>query len=379
MSVYNYRRFDKLLKLCEIFNQYFCNVAKDIGPYDTTTENDTISSIMRTFESHTSVKLSKENCPQTNEFNFCKIEEKDVKSFLSKMNPKKAVGFDRIPSKLLKIASSELFGPLNYLIHCSINASIFPKSLNYAEVATLFKSKDVFNKENYRPLSILPSLSKIYERMLYDQMFAFFENIFNDMLAAYRPRYGCPPVLLKLIEDWKNALDKKENIGAILMDLSKAFDCIPHILMICKLKCYGYSDESCMLIKSYLEERRQRVKIGDCRSNWDHLYKGVPQGSILGPLLFNIFIHDLFYHVGKSLYNFADDNTLSHTDKDMYMLSRNLCNDAEKTLIWFQNNCMKANHSKFQGFVIESQNINDNITLSLSGTDVPITESVKNQ
>ena len=147
-----------------------------------------------------------------------------LKVFLSKMNPKKAVGFDQIPSKLLKIASRELSGPLNYLINCSINASTFPKSLKYAEVATLFKSKYFFNKENYRPLN----LSKIYERMLYDQMFAFFENIFNDMLAAYRPRYGCPPVLLKLIEDWKNALDKKENIGAILMDLSKAFDCIPH-------------------------------------------------------------------------------------------------------------------------------------------------------
>ena len=105
--------------------------------------------------------------------------------------------------------------------------------------------------------------------------------------------------------------------------------------------------------------------------------EALPQGSILGPLLFNIFIHDLFYYVGNSLYNFADDNTLSHTDTDMYILSKNLCNDAEKTLIWFQNNCMKANPSKFQGFVIESQNINDNITLSLSGANVPITESVK--
>ena len=126
------------------------------------------------------------------------------------MNPKKAVGFDQIPPKLLKIASNELSGPISYLINCSIHASIFPKRLKFAEVATLFKAKDVFNKENYRPLSILPSISKIFERMLYDQMFAFFENIFNDMLAAYRPRYGCPHVLLKLIEDWKNALDKKK-------------------------------------------------------------------------------------------------------------------------------------------------------------------------
>ena len=90
MSVYNYRRFDKLLKLCEIFDQYFCNVVKDIGPYDTTTENDTIPSIMRTFESHTSVKISTENCPQTNELNFCKIEEKDVKSFFVENEPQKS-------------------------------------------------------------------------------------------------------------------------------------------------------------------------------------------------------------------------------------------------------------------------------------------------
>ena len=275
------------------------------------------------------------------------------------------------------MASNELAGPVSQLINASIRTSIFPQKLKCAEVSTLFKSKDAFDKANYRPLSILPSISKIFERSLYDQLYSFFEKIFNDMLAAYRPGYGCPNVLLKLIEDWKKALDEKENIGAILMDLSKAFDCIPHNLLICKLKLYNLSDEACILIKSYLTERRQRVKIGDCRSNWDHLYKGVPQGSILGPLLFNIFIHDIFYYIGNCLYNFADDNTLSKTGKDVYVLSKTLCDDAEKTLLWFERNCMKANPSKFQGFTIISNNCNQSICLELSGVNVPITDTIK--
>ena len=364
-------------QICEVFNKYFCNVAKDIGTEDLLTENDTISSILSHYPNHMSLELIEENNTRATEFNFSDVNEVDVKRLLDKMNPKKAVGFDRLPPKLLKVASNELAGPITNLINSSINTSTFPKRLKCAEVATLFKSKDVFNKANYRPLSILPAISKIFERTLYDQMNVFYETIFDDMLAAYRPGYGCPHVLLKLVEDWKCALDKKENVGAILMDLSKAFDCIPHKLLICKLKYYGSSDNACLLLKSYLEERRQRVKIGDSRSDWDHLYKGVPQGSILGPLLFNIFIHDLFYYIGSCLYNFADDNTLSITSKDVFMLSKKLCDDSEKTLIWFENNSMKANPQKFQGFAILNRNTDQCIKFQLSGVDVPITETIK--
>ena len=364
-------------QICNIFNEYFCNVAKDIGPEDVLTQDITISNIMSKFQDHMSIQLIKEHSPSTQDFIFNKVEENDVKNLLYKTNPKKAVGFDGIPPKILKIASKELAGPITYLINDSIITCRFPRRLKFAEVATLFKSKDVFNKENYRPLSILPAVSKIFERTLYNQMYAFFDKIFFAMLAAYRPKYGCPQVLLKLIEDWKKALDNKENIGSILMDLSKAFDCIPHSLLICKLKTYGISENACTLVKSYLEDRRQRVKINECRSDWDHLYKGVPQGSILGPLLFNIFIHDLFYHVGSSLYNFADDNTLSKTNSDVYVLTKELCEDGQKTLLWFENNYMKANPAKFQGFTIIKQSNQDSISLSLSGVDIPITETIK--
>ena len=103
----------------------------------------------------------------------------------------------------------------------------------------------------------------------------------------------------------------------------------------------------------------------------------MPQGSILGPLLFNIFIHDIFYYIGQSLYNFADDNTISKTNKDVQVLTRELCDDGQKTLIWFEKNFMKANPTKFQGFSIGSRGNSDNLSLCLSGVDIPVTKTIK--
>ena len=140
------------------------------------------------------------------------------------------------------------------------------------------------------------------------------------------------------------------------MDLSKAFDCLPHRLLLCKLYHYGVSKSACQLIMSYLCERKQRVKIGYRRSSWTEIDKGVPQGSVLGPLLFNIFINDLLLKFDGlcSLYNYADDNTIGTSHINVSILKSWLEKYTEVAIEWFEKNLMQANASKFQAIVMKS-------------------------
>ena len=155
------------------------------------------------------------------------------------------------------------------------------------------------------------------------------------------------------MEDWKEALDKNMFVGAILMDLSKAFDCLPHDLIIAKLQAYGVSDSSCRLMASYLSNRTQRVKIGNVVSSWAEIIKGVPQGSILGPLIFNIFINDIFYFITKcKIYNYADDNTVSYWHREVNALKLILEKEGLTLIEWFDSNQMQANPDKFQAVAV---------------------------
>ena len=140
--------------------------------------------------------------------------------------------------------------------------------------------------------------------------------MFNSFLAAFRKGYGCQTTLLRLLEDWPSALDKHEYVAEILMDLSKAFDCLPLNLFLVKLQAYGVSPDAVTLIDSYLSDRRQQIRMGSNMSGLENLTNRVPLGSILGLLLFNVFINDIFYIIDKrSLYNYADDNTLANIHK----------------------------------------------------------------
>ena len=171
-------------------------------------------------------------------------------------------------------------------------------------------------------MSTLIALSKIYEKAVSVQLADYFGHIFSSLLPAFRKGYSCQSTLLNMIENFKCALDRGEYIACISMDISKACGYLPHCLTICKLHAYGLSRNACTLIASYMYQRKQLVKIGNIRNSWKETNKGVPKGSILEPLIFNIFMNDLFYFVKHAnLFNYADDKSVSVSGKELNTVS----------------------------------------------------------
>ena len=230
----------------------------------------------------------------------------------------------------------------------------------YFDIIPVFKKENRSDKSNYRPVSILPSLSKLYERIIFAQMSEYMDKILSKYQCGFRKGISTLHSLIAMIEQWRKTLDKGGGAcGALLTDLSKAFDCMKHDLLIAKLKAYGFNTQSLKLINSYLPGRKHRTKIGSSFSEWLELLVGVPQGSVLGPLFFNIFICDLFLFIeDTSVTSYADDTTPYACEKNSELVISKLTISTEIIFTWFSNNNFKCNTSKSHLMLTSSTIVN---------------------
>ena len=234
----------------------------------------------------------------------------------------------------------------NIVTHSILSCS-FPDKLRCADISPAFKKGDKFDKENYRPVSLRPTASKVFERILFSQIQNYIENYLSNYLCGFRKGHSPQHCLLVMVKNMRRCIDSKRTAAALLTDLSKSFDCINHRLLIAKLNTYGFGYNALKLIFDYLSRRRQRVKINDTLSKWSNIACGVPQGSILGPLLFNIFINDILYFMNNTkITNYADDNTPYICDINIDIALNILESDGNTIFNWFAENFLKANANK---------------------------------
>ena len=327
-------------EVSDIFNRFFGKITKSLNLFDWpdlsyNNETDPINTIVKKYQNHPSISKIKQNYRHDVNFQFQPVSVSLVKKIIQSLPSNKSSGGE-IPLRLLKNCGFT-FNQLTECINECLHNNCFPDSLKLANVTPVFKKGDSTDKSNYRPISILPLLSKVFEKIIYDQLYEYSQTFLNKLLCGFRKAHSTQHALFRLLQAWQKELDNSGLVGTILMDLSKAYDCLPHDLLIAKLEAYGINRNSLKLILNYLSSRKQRVKVGSCYSSWFEILRGVPQGSILGPILFNIFINDIFLFVEKcEICNFADDNTIYSCNKSLQVIKDNLVHDMKILLKWYK-------------------------------------------
>ena len=239
-------------------------------------------------------------------------DEKEVLDIMKGLDVSKANGPDNIGNKILKMIAQNIAVPLTKLFNFSLSSGKFPDQWKQAHVTPVHKKNDRQDKNNYRPISLLPNLGKILERLVFKHLYKYCidNNLLTWRNSGYKPLDSTVNQLILLCHRIYEALEKGQDICFVSLDASSAFNRVWHKGLIFKLKQLGISGKLLIWLEDYLSNRKQRVVIGGKKSEWTDIKAGVPQGSILGPLLFLIYVNDIINDIESEILLFADDTSM---------------------------------------------------------------------
>lgn len=337
-------------EICQLFNDFFSTVGSDLA-------SKIPQSYHRNFHPFTSLSHSQNNTIHS----FAPTTKKEVGEIIDKLNVNTSKGIDDIGVKDIKCIKYFILDNLTDCFNKCLTQGKFPESLKIAKVTPVYKSGSKTDPGNYRPISVLPVLSKILEKLIYVRLYNYLnkQNFFFSQQYGFRPKSNTLSATVDIVTKIKNALDSKQIVLGIFIDLKKAFDTVSHNLLLQKLHKEGITGSAIKILESYLHRRKQIVKIGKFQSKPATLTYGVPQGSILGPLLFLIYINSIsnidlsgditLYADDTSLFYFGDNikNIIDVAQRDLNVISE-----------WFVSNLLTINTKKTSYMIFAPKNKN---------------------
>lgn len=332
------------------FNEYFSNMAYDLIHNIPETNHDPLL--------HLRAASISTDC----QFKFDEVTYVELRDIICNLKNKKNTDYLGLSVKMLKVIKNLIYIPLTKLINLCFKENTFPSKLKHAIVCPIFKKGDRDSPSNYRPISLLPVFSKVIEKCMANRITGFFEqnNLFTECQFGFRQGRSTIQGILNLVNIMMDAFENREYNATIFCDLSKAFDCVTHDLLLSKLKLYNFHPDSIKMLQSYLEGRTQVVRLEGVLSAKREARVGVPQGSILGPLLFLIYINDLPLTGPSTAFTlFADDTSLSRNGETPAVISDELAVTQLGAEEWFKANKLLLNADKTHTMISSLRDLPD--------------------